>query len=1162
MSVAAVRVAAAGLDSLSRRQVWEVIQRNRGDRAMVLTTHYMDEADILGDRVVIIKDGAIAAEGTSASLKKALGPGYTLRFSCQPTLLSVDPVVALVRSHVPQAAVSSHAGAELCLALPQQEVGKFAALFAELERNLQTLGLLSFGVERCTLEDIFMRVTGDGSAAEATAAQDSEDSTFMDNVKVALTRAGGSQAAAAAAGGGPSAAQQVSLMLRKRFLQLTRSAESWATMLVLPILGLVMCMSILQVFPTAIVSDSLPSATAIRLDSYVGTTFPISASSESCAVEYATAAGIPASEVLYTGATYAATQSYVSRNEGSSSDALFFRNASVFSVMYNAQQPLNLASVLAAMNEGAVENATSSKMSVSSTYGEFPAYNGYLQIYIALAFSICMALFSAVFAGGAASVLAGERLTLLKHQQLFSGASRPCYWVANTAFDAAVLFGLTFLLAVLLATAYPSFQAEGFLVALTAGLCFSLAAVSRLQLVSFIFTEARSVHTVFIYGTVMLVVALTALYIQIIAISASSSGQYQDMFSFNTPGAVGILCFATFVEPAMGYIMIILFQMNYLGVRDNVGGYPSALDPRVGGYLFGVLFASAAVNAVALVCAESRWPCCSGKQEQQQLDVRSEPTRLQLFVNSFNLESAMKPLPLSALFRGADTDTDRHRAATARMNPLADRSAGDPAVRSEQVRVDGLMRTGSTALRDNPILVHRVSKLFAGNGITTTDKLAVNCVSVGIPAGEIFGLIGANGAGKTTLLRIVSGLDGRFAGDALIAGFSITARRRQAQMSMGFCPQFDTLVLEMTVRENLLYFAVLKGLSAETVDDADAKISSSLAGRVVQALMAVLGILGYADKRIRALSGGTRRKVSLAVALMGAPPTAYLDEPSTGLDCTAYRHMWKLLRAVASAQTTAVVLTTHNMRECEAVCGRIAIMKNGSLVALGSAQQLRTTHGSGYQLEMSVAASCSRQDLQAFVQDSFPGAAAIDRLRRPLGTETETAAAASDCGDLLYSIPHGGVRQLSKQFALLEANKHRLGILDYSLSQNSLDEVFIEKIRPEVASEVDDEDELGRQLRKASTQPNGSDYRIHYLLWLLSALVPGLHRYCLGDYWNAVAFFLTANWCMLGWWLDFWRLPRMVQLSVAKYGHASCCCDCSACGCDRHAADSHGEVYV
>lgn len=214
-------------------------------------------------------------------------------------------------------------------------------------------------------------------------------------------------------------------------------------------------------------------------------------------------------------------------------------------------------------------------------------------------------------------------------------------------------------------------------------------------------------------------------------------------------------------------------------------------------------------------------------------------------------------------------------------------------------------------------------------------------------------------------------------------------------------------------------------------------------------------------------------------------------------------------------------------------------MKNGSLVAMGSAQQLRATHGAGYKLELSVAASCSREDLQVFIRGSFPGATAVD------------TGAASD--HLRYSVPHGGIRKLSEKFALLEANKSRLHILDYTLSQDTLEEeVFINKIRPEDASEVDDEDDLSRQLRRAPTQPNSSDFRIHYLLWLLSTIVPGLHRYCLGDYWNAWAFFLTGNWCMLGWWFDFWRLPRMVQLSVAKYGHASCCCNCGVCGCDRH----------
>lgn len=118
--------------------------------------------------------------------------------------------------------------------------------------------------------------------------------------------------------------------------------------------------------------------------------------------------------------------------------------------------------------------------------------------------------------------------------------------------------------------------------------------------------------------------------------------------------------------------------------------------------------------------------------------------------------------------------------------------------------------------------------------------------------------------------------------------------------------------------------------------------------------MTALNIRKYQNKLIQHLSGGNRRKVSLAVALLGCPPTVYLDEPSTGLDPVASRLMWRLLSKISATKRNAIVLTTHNMLECESVCTRICVMKNGEMVCLGDSQHLRSVHGTGFLLEISV----------------------------------------------------------------------------------------------------------------------------------------------------------------------------------------------------------------
>lgn len=224
----------------------------------------------------------------------------------------------------------------------------------------------------------------------------------------------------------------------------------------------------------------------------------------------------------------------------------------------------------------------------------------------------------------------------------------------------------------------------------------------------------------------------------------------------------------------------------------------------------------------------------------------------------------------------------------------------DEDVNRERHRIEGIFERKQLNVKQHAIFIHHLSKIYYGRGAMKT-KIAVKEFNLAVAQGEVFGLLGANGAGKTTLLKMVSGLETPTGGAGVINGFDVVSQTSKAQRSMGLCPQFDTLIERYSVLENLYFFASVKGIE-------QSKIST-----VVEAFMRALNIKKYENKLIQHLSGGNRRKVSLAVALLGCPPTVYLDEPSTGLDPVASRLMWRLLSSVAAKKTSAIVLTTHNM---------------------------------------------------------------------------------------------------------------------------------------------------------------------------------------------------------------------------------------------------------
>jgi lipooligosaccharide transport system ATP-binding protein len=203
----------------------------------------------------------------------------------------------------------------------------------------------------------------------------------------------------------------------------------------------------------------------------------------------------------------------------------------------------------------------------------------------------------------------------------------------------------------------------------------------------------------------------------------------------------------------------------------------------------------------------------------------------------------------------------------------------------------------------------------------------VSGVSFAIDAGACFGLLGPNGAGKTTTLRACLGLTMPDAGSIELAGLPVPERAREARARIGVVPQFDNLDPDFTVVENLLVFGRYFGLSRRTCLER------------VPALLSFAGLTERASAKIDALSGGMKRRLTLARALINEPDLLFLDEPTTGLDPQARHLVWDRLKAQLAAGRT-IVLTTHFMDEAERLCDRVAIMDRGVIIAADEPRRL------------------------------------------------------------------------------------------------------------------------------------------------------------------------------------------------------------------------------
>ena len=210
--------------------------------------------------------------------------------------------------------------------------------------------------------------------------------------------------------------------------------------------------------------------------------------------------------------------------------------------------------------------------------------------------------------------------------------------------------------------------------------------------------------------------------------------------------------------------------------------------------------------------------------------------------------------------------------------------------------------------------------------ITAVDKLNLE-----IHQGELFSLLGINGAGKTTTIKMLSCLTKPTDGDAIVGGYSVTKESEKVKHLIGVSPQETAVAPNLSVKENLELICGIHGFSKEKVSAKVAQLAEQFA------------LDNVLNRKAGKLSGGWQRRVSIAMALISEPKILFLDEPTLGLDVIARHELWDAIRALKGKVT--IILTTHYMEEAEALSDRIGIMKNGRLLAVGTAPELNAMAG-------------------------------------------------------------------------------------------------------------------------------------------------------------------------------------------------------------------------
>lgn len=325
----------------------------------------------------------------------------------------------------------------------------------------------------------------------------------------------------------------------------------------------------------------------------------------------------------------------------------------------------------------------------------------------------------------------------------------------------------------------------------------------------------------------------------------------------------------------------------------------------------------------------------------------------------------------------------------------------DPDVQAEADKINSHLSKGHAY---DQIVLGNLSKKYDNN-------LAVNQLSVGIKRGECFGLLGTNGAGKTSIFKMLTGDEEITVGNAFIESVSIKNEINEAHNNLGYCPQVDALLDDLTGRESLKIFSMLRGVPKDNIYF------------VVKSLAEDLGFFKHLDKQIKNLDGRNKRKLSTALALLGGPSVVLLDKPTTGIDPVAKHQLWNVINQARDAGHT-VILTTNSMEECEELCTKLAVMVNGQFKCLGMTEDLKNKFTSGFLLTLKISNLQQIPIVKENIAEQFPKSVLRDDF----------------FNILTYHITH---LKLSEVFGTIEKLKNQLTIADYSVTHTTLDEVFL-----------------------------------------------------------------------------------------------------------------------
>ncbi|KAL0841224.1 hypothetical protein ABMA28_014958 [Loxostege sticticalis] len=1002
----------SGMDPSSRRALWDLLQKEKQGRTMILTTHFMDEADILGDRIAIMASGQLQCVGSPYFLKRHYGVGYTLVI-VKDEGFQLEACTEILNKYIPGTTVKEDRGTEVTYNLTNARSQIFETMLLELENNMQRIKFKNYGLVATTMEDVFMSV---GSDVSPTHSESDETETVTESVSDSATKSYYDFDSSSvdnlkqeeSLSGFRLLGQHILAVWLKLSLVWMRSWGMVLLQILVPVLQMTATLGIME-YVFGLTSTIHRRALSLA-DGYSHTESLLSfiGNSTSSLGALATAAYemmINSSVVDTMSLTVVdepIDEYYLKRAENEGMGLLrhtvltgaTFTDESVtawFSNFAYHDMATSLAAVHTALlktrNASYELNVFNHPLEVNyADQSDLQMMVSMLTMQLASGFGSSLGIACAVFV----MFYIKERVSRAKLLQKAAGIQPVVLWGSAAVFD-----WLWFLVICLtLVITCVAFSVIGLSSADELGRLFLCLMVYGAAMLPFNYLSSHIFQGPALGFVVIFFVNVLLGMMGPLIVDALSAPQ------LDTEEVARILDYILQFFPLYSLVTIVR-SLNQIGMTvhmcllacENL----QSLVPNMGECSMTVMCARPEFEDSCCVREDPYWDW------EQPGVMRYITCMLVTCVVLWGVLMIIEYNVIQKIFRRE------------KKPPPVDENLLDEDVIDESRHVEHI----GDDVSQHSLVARGLSKYYGKH-------LAVNQVSFSVSDSECFGLLGVNGAGKTTTFKMLMGDETVSSGDAFVSGHSVRRNITNVYENIGYCPQFDAVFGELTGRETLRLFSLLRGLNPRHTRAR------------TEALAHALGFTKHLDKRVNQYSGGNKRKLSTAVALLGRTRLVFVDEPTTGVDPAAKRQVWRAIRGAQRAGR-GVVLTSHSMEECEALCSRLTIMVNGGFKCLGTPQHLKNKFSEGFTLtikmrleeEQPSTSSCVLQRpvdvVKQYVESNFSSPKLMEEYQ----------------GLLTYYLPDRGIAW-SRMFGIMEQAKQDFQVEDYSISQTTLEQIFLQ----------------------------------------------------------------------------------------------------------------------